>query len=80
VYTVTVCDPINPVVNPIPVLYSRHIRATIHLRLRHSLGRKLTEGKSSVRLELQYGDSGPQCMLKIEFSNSNDDVTTHVII
>jgi hypothetical protein len=27
---VTVCDPINPVVNPIPVLYSRHtIRATI---------------------------------------------------
>jgi predicted membrane chloride channel (bestrophin family) len=26
---VTVCDPINPVVNPIPVLYSRHIRAKI---------------------------------------------------
>jgi hypothetical protein len=23
VYTVTVCDPINPVVNPIPVSYSR---------------------------------------------------------
>jgi hypothetical protein len=28
---VTVCDPINPVVNPIPVLYSRHIRAKIFL-------------------------------------------------
>jgi hypothetical protein len=25
-----VCDPINPVVNPILVLYSRHIRATIY--------------------------------------------------
>jgi hypothetical protein len=31
VYTVivTVCDLINPVVNPIPVLYSRHIHVTI---------------------------------------------------
>jgi hypothetical protein len=25
----TVCNPINPVVNPIPALYSRRIRATI---------------------------------------------------
>jgi hypothetical protein len=32
-YTVIVCDPINPVVNPIPVLYSRHIRATICSKL-----------------------------------------------
>jgi hypothetical protein len=27
-----VCDPINPVVNPIPVLYSHAIRATILFR------------------------------------------------